>query len=275
MDPAIRFWKMSGCGNDFIVIDHRRPLIAEGRIVAFVRRVCRRRVSVGADGLILVEADSGADFRWRFYNADGSRAEMCGNGARCAARFAHLIGIAGPRLCFATDAGLVRAEVQGAQVAIALPDPGEVSPRMTIEAPEGQIACRTVHTGVPHAVIVSQALETLDVVGLGRPIRHHPHFAPQGVNVNFIQPLADGSLAIRTYERGVEEETLACGTGSAAAALVMAAEGRIASPARLMTRGGPLEIRFTHCGGRFTGLSLAGDARVVYAGELHPEALEG
>jgi diaminopimelate epimerase len=269
---TVPFTKMSGSGNDFILIDHRTPLLDENRLTAFISGVCRRRLSVGADGVILIERAATADFRWRFFNSDGSTAAMCGNGARCAARFAHLLGICGPDMRFETGAGVVEARVEGRRVRVKMTDPGEPQIDLRLELPGGALTVSCIDTGVPHAVVLGDDVARVDVAAIGRDIRFHPRFAPAGTNVDFISAEAEG-IAIRTYERGVEAETLACGTGSVAGALVAACALGLASPVRVRTAGGEvLTVSFGRCNGRFHNVHQEGDARVVYHGVIQPEA---
>ncbi len=270
----IPFSKLSGCGNDFIIIDNRNGLLGDAGAGAFAVRVCSRRMSVGADGLILIEPSSnGADFRWRFFNADGSPAEMCGNGARCAARFAHAAGIAGDEMAFDTGAGLIRARIMGDRVKVRITEPSDLRTGMSLPLSGGTLTVHGIDTGVPHAVVSTPDVEEIDVVSLGREIRHHPAFSPAGANVNFVSRLADGTLVNRTYERGVEDETLACGTGSVAAALILSLENGCRSPVRVRTRsGGWLTVHYQRADGRFTDVFLEGDARIVCKGELFDDA---
>lgn len=269
----IPFYKMSGSGNDFIVIDNRRGIVDISDVPCFAASVCRRRISAGADGLILVEESPTADFKWRFFNSDGSIAEMCGNGARCAARFANLMGIAGERLTFETLAGTIAAIVNGPMVKIKMTDPNDLVAKETVTLADQTYSYGRVNTGVPHVVIELSEVESIGVVPVGRAIRQHPQFAPAGTNVNFIAPLLADLYAIRTYERGVEDETLACGTGNAAAALVLAARHGLSSPIRFQTRSGSvLTIHFQNRNGIFDDLHLEGDARVIYEGVLWKEA---
>jgi diaminopimelate epimerase len=269
----IPFHKMSGSGNDFIIIDNRRGIVDISDLPRFVTRVCRRRMSAGADGLILVEESPSADFKWRFFNSDGSIAEMCGNGARCAARFANLMGIAGDRVTFETLAGTIAATVNGLQVKIKMTDPHDLVVDETVTLADGAYSYGRVNTGVPHVIIECPEVESVEVVPVGRAIRQHPQFAPAGTNVNFIAPLSGDLYAIRTYERGVEDETLACGTGNAAAALVLAARHNLAAPIRFQTRSGSvLTIHFRQRNEIFDDLHLEGDARVIYEGVLWEEA---
>lgn len=270
---AIAFHKMSGSGNDFIIIDNRDAVVNGVDLPRFVAKVCRRGMAVGADGLILVERSDTVDFKWRFFNSDGSVAEMCGNGARCAARFAHLTGIAKAQMAFETLAGVISAQVRGDQVRIAMSDPRDLVLDDAVELNSGLIQLSRVNTGVPHAVIEVAEVASVDVDAVGREIRFHSRFAPAGTNVNFIAPLEGSLWSIRTYERGVEGETLACGTGNVAAALVLAMRYKLASPVTLQTRSGShLIVHFRREGDRFAEVALEGDARVIYEGRLNPEA---
>ncbi len=269
----ITFSKMSGSGNDFIVIDNRTGITGGINLKEFITSVCRRKLSVGADGLILIEPSDKADFRWQFFNSDGSRAEMCGNGARCAARFAYVNGIAGQTLSFETDAGIVSGEVDAERAKVKMPVPTELRMDYSIELAHGPIAVSSLNTGVPHVVIMQEAVDGVDVFGLGKAIRNHAAFAPAGTNVNFICRQGSGSLKIRTYERGVENETLACGTGCSASALVASIKLKWKSPINLLTRSGEtLTIYFTENDGSFRNVFLEGDARMIYTAQLGEEA---
>ena len=272
MEP-IPFYKMNGCGNDFIIIDGRSARVPSD-LVAFIQQVCRRKLSIGADGLILIEASDRYDFQWQFYNADGSRAEMCGNGARCAARFAHELGIAGQKMVFKTDAGPIEAEMRGAQVKLKMTTPGDSRIDFGIDVSGGKQILSSINTGVPHVVLELDGLAEKEIVPLGREIRYHETFAPAGTNVNFVSPAGDRHLQVRTYERGVEDETLACGTGCVAAALITAARRGWPSPIPVTTRsGGILTIHFQQDGDHFREVYLEGDARIVYTGEIRADAL--
>jgi diaminopimelate epimerase len=269
----ISFFKMSGSGNDFIIIDNRDEVVGVDDLPDFVRKVCRRKMSVGADGFILIEASDEADFRWRFYNSDGSRAEMCGNGARCATRFAFVNGIAGDAMSFETDAGIVHGQVIGDRAKVKMPDPADLRLNFAIELKNGPEKVNSVNTGVPHVVIMKDTVDNVDVFELGREIRYHEEFAPAGTNVNFICRLGQGELAIRTYERGVEDETLACGTGSIAGAIVAACTENLDSPINLRTRSGEyLTIHFNRVEGVIKDVYLEGDARIIYTGKLVEDA---
>lgn len=265
---------MSGSGNDFIIIDNRKNVIDETDLPQFIARVCRRKMSVGADGFILVENSEAVDFRWRFYNSDGSIAEMCGNGARCAARFAFLTGIAGTEMYFETAAGIIHAEITGDRVKIKLPDPDDLNIDYMLELEHASLSVSSVNTGVPHVVVEKDNIDDIDVVKLGREIRFHDRYAPAGTNVNFAS-LRNNSVEIRTYERGVEDETLACGTGAVAGAIVMACKRDIESPVAVLTRSGEhLNIYYQLKDGAFSDVYLEGDARFIYQAQLCEDALK-
>lgn len=281
---GIPFWKMSGSGNDFVVIDNRAGHIAQRDASAFTKAVCRHRVSVGADGVVLIDAtdEPEVDFQWRYINADGSDGEMCGNGAMCGARFAVLNGIAGQECVFRTESGLVQAWVDAdpasPRVSIAVQDPGAIRADVSIEAAGVELAVHSLLVGVPHVVaIVDDADEfaaTHDLIGIGRAVRHHPEFAPAGTNVNFISIRDRSTIRMRTYERGVEDETLACGTGSIASAIVATSLGLTESPVDVITSSGRiLAVSFEHGAHGATSVRLGGEARIVMRGEIDPEAL--
>lgn len=272
METRITFHKMSGSGNDFIIIDNRIEVIQPEFAPEMARSLCKRKVSVGADGLILIENDDEVDFAWRFFNADGSSAEMCGNGGRCVARFAHLMGICGPRLSFRTLAGVVCAEVRGSRVKLEITAPKDMRLDEQLELDGQAVVTHFVNTGVPHVVFVLQGLKDLeeqDVVSRGRTVRYHEHYAPAGTNVNFVTVLGRETIAIRTYERGVEDETLACGTGSTAAALVAAAKGLVKPPVQVRTKSGEILVIHFEAGEKAPDqVFLEGETTVIYQGQL-------
>lgn len=275
MDFPIPITKMSGAGNDFIIIDHRSLFIPEPLHPQFTQMICRRRFSAGADGLILIENTEGADFSWRFYNNDGSIAEMCGNGARCAARYAYRKGIAGKHMRFKTVAGLIEAEILGEQehVSIRMTEPYDYKNGLLV--PLGGRECEVffLNTGVPHAVVFVDSADT-PVKEWGRALRFHENFEPMGTNVNFIRMLEDDSLHVRTYERGVEDETMACGTGVVASAIIAAMQGLAESPIDITTTGGEqLVVQFDLNEEQVTNVYLQGAARIIYEGNLSAEAL--
>lgn len=266
----LQFKKMTGAGNDFIVMDNRDGVVPEeGRRMLF-EKWCTRRTGVGADGVLLVDPPrEGADFRMRYYNADGGEVESCGNGARCIARFAHLVGAAPERMSFETRAGLYKAVIDE-DVTVSMSPPFGLRREFELEA-AGLFKCKVdfINTGVPHVIMIVDDLENTPIVEWGRAIRYHEAFAPDGTNANFISLREDGGIDIRTYERGVEDETLACGTGSIAAALIASLYGHGKSPVPVYTRGGPiLRIHFDAGAENFGQIKLEGEARVVYDGVL-------
>jgi len=272
MKDQFEFYKMTGGGNDFILIDNREGRIDADALRPSIARICRRRFSVGADGLIVLEHSAKAHFRWRFFNADGSEAEMCGNGGRCAARLAHLLGMAPADLSFETRVGLIQAQVKGRVVRLILPPPSDIRLGISLPIGEEEVSVDFINTGVPHAVILVPDLNEVDVVGLGRQIRRHEAFQPAGTNVDFIS-VANSTVVIRTYERGVEDETLACGTGAVAAAIIAGMRGLAFSPTTVIPRSGePLTIYYEG-GGKIKEVSLEGEVRMIYHGWLDEESV--
>jgi len=260
---TLKFWKMSGSGNDFVVIDNRRKVI-RGSPAALAKRLCYRQEGVGGDGLLLLEPSAKADFRMVYYNADGSRASMCGNGARCMAWFAHQHKVVGTDFTFETDAYLVHAQVRQTRVRVTLSDAQNYQPELPVRIQGKTYKTAFLNTGVPHAVIVVPNVETIDVEALGREFRFHPAFGPKGTNVNFVQKRGANRLRVRTYERGVETETLACGTGVTASAIVAVRQGQVQSPVLCTTTGGDvLTVRLTPT------VTLEGPVRLTFKGETH------
>jgi diaminopimelate epimerase len=272
MMERIEFYKMTGGGNDFIIIDNREEIIDVKRFRPSIPKICRRKLSVGADGLIIIEHSDQAHFRWQFFNADGSQAEMCGNGGRCVARLAYLLGIAPPELTFETSVGILRAQVRGKVVKLALPPPSNIELGLSLRVGEDDHSIDFINTGVPHAVIFTQNLEEVEVVNVGRSIRYHQAFQPAGTNVDFIR-INNNEIHIRTYERGVEDETLACGTGAVAAAIIANLRGKTTSPTRVIPRSG--EVLSIHYRGEkdIAEVSLEGEVTLVYRGWLWKESI--
>lgn len=261
MAMSISFWKMHGAGNDFILVDDR-ALAFPDRDTTFIARICNRHRGIGSEGLLLIQPSSSADFRMRFFNPDGSEADLCGNGARCIARLAHEIGAAPADMRMETAAGTVRAEILPGGVRLHLPPPKDWRLDLSVVWRDQKLPLSFVNSGVPHAVAVVDDLAAVDVPALGAFIRHHPLFAPAGTNADFIRILGPSALAIRTYERGVEGETPACGTGIVAAALVAEKLGLVRSPVRVRTAGGDeLEVGLAP-------LTLAGPAEHSFRGTI-------
>src|SRR5512135_2473626 len=245
----IPFHKMQGSGNDFILIDNRRAVLKGMDLRKLAMTVCHRHYSVGADGFIVIVPSRKADFKWRFFNADGSEAEMCGNGSRCAARFAYLRKIAKKEMAVETLAGVIRAQVKNDRVKVQLPGASGLRANIAVPLDSGLRMGHFINTGVPHLVSLTKDIQDEDVDRTGRTTRYHELFKPAGVNVNFIQIQGRHKIRIRTYERGVEGETLACGTGSVAAALVAGARGAVVSAVEVITRSGEnLTVSFERVG---------------------------
>lgn len=258
---TIPFWKMHGAGNDFILVDDR-ALAFPAADTAFIARLCHRRRGIGSEGLLLIQPSATADFRMRFFNPDGSAADLCGNGARCIARLAYEIGAAPADMRIETDAGPVRAEILSPLVRLHLPPPKDWRLNLSLVWNNAEISLHFVNSGVPHAVVVVEDLSAVDVAALGACIRRHALFAPAGSNADFVQIAGPDSLAIRTYERGVEAETLACGTGIVAAALVAEKLGLVRGPVNVVTAGGDLlEVSLAP-------LTLTGPAEHVFQGAV-------
>ena len=275
MNEAIPFYKMQGSGNDFILLNNDELQIAASVMSDWAQKLCPRAFGIGADGLIFLEsaADEPAiDYRWHFFNADGSRAEMCGNGSRCAARLAFELGLAPARNVLGTDAGPVQAEVDPDSKAVKVQLTAPKDLQLNIDLALDSARPLTVHcinTGVPHCVVLCSDPTGLDLAVLGPAIRYHERFAPAGANVNLVQIRDDASLAIRTYERGVEAETLACGTGAAAAAVVANALGHCGRTIPVLTQGQE-ELTITLEQGE---VFLQGRAVLVYSGQFYPQEL--
>jgi len=267
----IAFWKMSGSGNDFVVIDNRDKKIAGG-LPKLAMALCHRQFGVGADGLLLLEPSAKADFRMVYFNSDGSRASMCGNGARCLAWVAHEKGVVDGRFTFETDAGLVKGYVEDRVVEITLSDAVDYRPQFALTVGGRPWKLSYINTGVPHAVIEVPDVAKIDLMKWGKLFRFHRAFGPKGTNVNFIERTGAHSLTVRTYERGVEGETLACGTGVSACAIAAALRGRVSPKVRCKTTGGDvLEVGFAlHADDPkhpATQVTLKGPVRRTFVGE--------
>lgn len=265
----IEFTKMHGAGNDFVLIDNRRGDLR--LTTAQIAALCHRRFGVGADGVLLLEKPGDgahADARMVYFNADGSRAEMCGNGARCFTAFAlaHGVGRNG-RVSFITDAGPVSATVRGDAITVQLTDPTDLRLEQTVPLPAGPAVIHQVNTGVPHVVRFVADVRAIDIRAQGAELRFHPAFAPKGANANFAQVQPDGLVVARTYERGVEDETLACGTGVTAVGILAHLVHAVAKPVRVRVAGGDtLKVDFQRDGDAIRNVTLTGPAKVVFTG---------
>jgi diaminopimelate epimerase len=265
----LEFTKMNGAGNDFVLFDNREDRVQ--LTPALVERVCDRHAGVGSDGIIgLVASKSGkADWAWQFFNSDGSAAEMCGNGARCFARYVQRLTGASGDFTFETTAGIIGACLEGELVTVDLTQPSDLRLNEELQLGSGPTKVHSLNTGVPHAVVFVPDADQAMVSTVGQEIRRHPHFAPRGTNVNFVQALEPGLIRVRTYERGIEGETLACGTGVTAAALVSAHLNGDGSPVDVLVQGGDrLEVSFNPRGDEFAEVRLKGPADFVFDGKI-------
>jgi diaminopimelate epimerase len=266
---VLEFTKMNGAGNDFVLIDNRERKIklSPEQIV----RICHRHRGIGADGiLMLVPCISGkADWAWDFYNSDGSAADMCGNGARCFTRFVQKVTGTKTGFTFETGAGVITAAVTDDRVTVSLTQPKDLKLEQKVPLSVGTQAIHSLNTGVPHAVLFVENADQAMVLQLGQEIRFHSHFAPKGTNVNFVQSLGRGNIRVRTYERGVEGETLACGTGVTASALISARLHQFESPVKVQVQNGDtLEVSFKQTDAGFSDVRLTGPADFVFEGKL-------
>jgi len=264
----LRFTKMNGAGNDFVMIDNRAGEVQ--LTPAQIAKICDRHRGVGADGILLIEPGSNsADFRMRYYNSDGGEAEMCGNGARCFARFAEKIAGASKNLSFETPAGIIAAHLHGELVTLNMSEPTDLQLNVTLAVGDETKEIHFINTGVPHVVVPVANIEKVDVPREGAAIRRHKKFTPKGANVNFLERRGEKKIAIRTYERGVENETLACGTGVVASALIFGATEKTGGPIGVLVRGGSeLSVDFRRDGERFTDVTLTGPAEFVFEGTI-------
>lgn len=269
----IEFTKMTGAGNDFVVIDNRRKRIKDGSKAS--KKLCDRRWGIGADGLLLLEKSRRASYRMMYYNADGSYGGMCGNGGRCIAWFAFSNRIAGKTHEFEALDYVYAAKIENKEVILSMKDPRNIRIGEEITIDSGKLVINSIDTGSPHAVIaVSElpgnvTLSNVDVLGMGHRLHHDPRFSPEGTNVNFIERSGGNSVRIRTYERGVEDETLACGTGSIASAIVASRLWNLRSPVEVIPKSNmPLTIAFNDKDGAVSEVYLAGPASVVFSGTI-------
>jgi diaminopimelate epimerase len=273
----IQFTKMSGAGNDFVVIDNRTGIVRDGERLAKI--VCDRRWGIGADGLLLLERGENADYRMMYYNADGSYGGMCGNGGRCIARYAVEHGIAKSTHTFEALGHIYKTSVGRDEVLLAMKDPSRHRKNVVLRVERMSLKTHFIDTGSPHVVVpITQlskkykALENIPVVILGRRIRFHREFEPEGTNVNFIERSDTNTIQMRTYERGVEAETLACGTGSVASALIASMIWKMKSPVTILPASAvPLKVSFTVVEGNFSNVSLEGQAVATFRGEIDVE----
>ncbi|MCF7873870.1 MAG: diaminopimelate epimerase [Candidatus Omnitrophica bacterium] len=286
----INFYKLQASGNDFILIDKGNFLKDKGKryLSAFAKKYCVRKQGIGADGLLVVEPSKISDFKMRIFNADGTEAEMCGNGARCVALWRAYFSNLGlnKRIRFNTKAGIIEANLASkikedknlisARIKAKITKPFGLIENIPLKVLGRKIKVNFINTGVPHVVIFVEGLDNIEVEKIGRPIRFHQHFFPQGVNVDFVEPLDDDKIKIRTYERGVEAETLACGTGTIASAILFSIKKqkkdvKVTSrqKVRIQTKGGELlKANFRLNKGQAEDVWFEGKAFIVYEGQF-------
>jgi diaminopimelate epimerase len=266
----IVFTKTVASGNDFVIVDNKNGELdaRDFDYSEMARDVCRRKLSVGADGLLVLEDSDSADFKMRIINPDGSEVDMCGNGLRCSALYAARCGW-GNDLSVETGAGLLEASVNADNVRLKMSDPKDTKLEIKLGIGSSMMIAHHINTGVPHVVHIVDDLEGYQVTDIGRKIREHTLFAPLGTNANFVGEIKDNSASLRTYERGVEDETLACGTGTVASAIILGLLGYVSSPVKMRTRSGDiLTVYFDIVGDKVTNVYLEGQANIVCEGKI-------
>lgn len=260
----LSFAKVHGAGNDFIVFKY--PEQSDEYFSKIAPKVCDRRKGIGADGILLVRKEQGYDFRMVYFNSNGSRAEFCGNGARALVLFAFNQKIVGESMLFRSDVGEHKGLISDGKPSVSMPDPSNVE--LNLNLPEFDFPLHFVHSGVPHVVVFVDDLADFDVGNTGRTIRNHPHFAPAGTNADFVQISFDGLISVRTYERGVEAETLACGTGAVAVATALNKLKGMQPPIELNFPGGLLRVNFDVGANGPLNVMLGGETVIVFKGEV-------
>ena len=265
----IKFTKAVATGNDFIIVDNRDNSVPEKVKPVLAKKICDRKKSIGADGLLFVESSERRDFKMRVFNSDGSEAQMCGNGSRCIALFAATKNIAKrEKMTIETLAGTIDASVEGDIVKVKLTDPKDIKWNFCLMINKCPYKVNFVDTGVPHVIHFVDDLESVDIKNLGSYMRHHGEFAPEGTNADFVKILDKNTIKIRTYERGVEDETLACGTGAAASAIISAEAEKMSSPVTVETQSGEkVKVYFDIIDGNFKNVYLEGKAQLLSEGE--------
>lgn len=275
----MRFTKMNGAGNDFIIVENLRGELDEQKLSKLARTLCDRRMSIGADGLMaVVPAKGTADYGMLFFNCDGSLGEMCGNGARCICRYGYETGLAGETQTIETTAGLVTGtRIDAKNYRIRLPDPVNLQ-YLALDVDGKKVGCMYLelgNPGIPHAVVQYPGLREADEQALfefGRKLRYHPAF-PKGANVNFLEKTGENRFYERTWERGVEDFTYACGTGTGASVYALAEKRRCGDHAEVEVKGGLLIVDIVRDGKKCRDLLLTGPASMVCTGEIFDEAI--
>jgi len=263
----ILFTKAVATGNDFIIVDDRAGGL--NGLDSLAKLLCDRKRGVGADGFLVIRKSKSCYFTMRIFNPDGSEAEMCGNGSRCVALYAANKKVASKEMAIDTIAGKLNATVKGDVIKVRLTEPKEIKWNMCLMIDKCPYKLNFVNTGVPHVIHFVQDIEKVDVKNLGSHIRHHGEFSPDGTNADFVEIAGKDSIKIRTYERGVEDETLACGTGAVASAIISAEVEKMSSPVKVRTRSGEeLKVYFDFKEGQFKEVYLEGKAKLVFSGEI-------
>ncbi len=260
---TVKFYKYQGTGNDFIIIDNRNYHINKTQ-ATWVQRLCDRRFGIGADGLILLNDKPSYDFEMVYFNSDGGESSMCGNGGRCLIKFAHHLNIIGNQCSFVA--------IDGPHEGAILPDGGVSLKMKDVDSIEKHGDNFILNTGSPHYVIFADDVKSWPIVEQAKKIRYSEKFAKEGINVNFAEQKSDGEIYVRTYERGVEDETLSCGTGVVASSLAFASKNNLAvNKVQIETPGGKLEVKFEKAGNGFKNIYLVGPAERVFEGEVEIE----
>lgn len=266
----IKFTKAIATGNDFIIIDNR-GLVLKNNIDQLAKRLCDRIYGIGADGLLLVEKSKQADFKMRIFNPDGSEAETCGNGLRCIALYAKDKRITLADMRIETRAGVIKASIKDDEIKVRLTDPKDIQWNLCVMIQGCPYKVSLANTGVPHVIHFVDDIEHIDVKEIGAEMRYHSEFSPAGANVDFVKIINQGKnkIKVRTYERGVEDETLACGTGAVASAIISAEAEKLTSPVTVETRSKELlKVYFELIEGNFMNVYLEGKAQLVYEGTI-------
>ncbi len=261
----LNFTKISATGNDFVVIDNRKSGFSPEPAV--IQKICARRTGVGADGILLLEESEACNFSMRYFNADGSEGELCGNGARAIALFAYLKGAASKKMLFESKSGTHRAEIGENEVKVEMPSPKNIRWDLHLSENFGHTSVGFVEIGVPHFVVQVPKVKEVNVTEEGRALRYHQTF-PAGTNVDFVEFVDRHTLRMRTYERGVEDETLACGTGATAVSLLNFLKEKVESPVTVLVPGGILKIEFSP---DLRNIFLSGAVQPIFSGILFME----
>ncbi|MDR3281811.1 MAG: diaminopimelate epimerase [Endomicrobium sp.] len=266
----VNFSKLTAAGNDFILIDNREGIISDKDYKYTAKKFCNRKYSIGADGLIFLEKSILKDFKMKYFNSDGSYASMCGNGGRSVVKFAYELGIVSTKVVFETDAGIINAEILPQnRVKLGLYDAKDLKKDIEIKVYSEKFDIDFINTGVPHSVVFVDNIDYIDVVKYGKAIRFHKTFLPIGTNVNFVKILDDSTILVRTYERGIEDETLSCGTGITASGIISVLRGFVQSPVNIISRGGDkLVVSLKNSNGRISNIVLEGPAIISFKGVI-------